>query len=53
MEDLRRHAMDERADLLALLEQLTPEQAAEEWRRRGHTVTTAVPANAGKKSQKK
>lgn len=26
MEDLRRHATDERADLLALLEQLTPEQ---------------------------
>ena len=26
MEDLRRHAADERADLLALLEQLTPEQ---------------------------
>jgi uncharacterized protein (TIGR03083 family) len=26
MEDLRRHAADERADLLALLEELTPEQ---------------------------
>ena len=26
MEDLRRHAADERAELLALLEQLTPEQ---------------------------
>ena len=26
MEDLRRHAADERADLLALLEQLSPQQ---------------------------
>ncbi len=29
------------------------EKAAEEWRRRGHTVTTAVPATPGRKSQKK
>lgn len=36
-----------------LIRVVDAENAAEEWRRRGHTVTEAVPATPGRKSTKK